>query len=226
MIISRIRLSNSPSAGSLFRLLGDRLGTYESHRLVWALFADNPDKPRDFLYRLDWKSGRPEIITVSAEPPQDHHNLFEIESKPYDPALRPGDRLAFMVRVNPVWRKEVDGRRRKVDVVMDGVHARRAAGETKSDRLEVARAVLPGWLDRQGERDGFRLAPEALLVETYDRVEFVSSTRRRVTLAGCDLRGELTVTEPDAFRRMLFGGLGASKAFGYGLVLVRRPLGA
>lgn len=225
MIISRIRLSDSPSAGSLFRLLGDRLGAYESHRLVWALFADDPDKQRDFLYRLDWKAGRPEIITVSAEEPQDHHNLFHIESKPYAPALRSGDRLAFMVRVNAVWRKEVDGRRRKVDVVMDGVHARRAAGDAKPDRLEVARAVLPGWFDRQGERDGFRLVPDALLVETYDRVEFLSSARRRVSLAGCDLRGDLTVTDPDAFRRMLFEGLGASKAFGYGLVLVRRPLG-
>lgn len=225
MNISRIRLSDRPSAGSLFRLLTDRMGAYESHRLVWALFGDTADRDRDFLYRLDWRGGRPEIMAVSAEAPHDEHNLFDIETKPYDPALRAGDRLSYMIRLNPVLRKEVDGRRRKVDVVMDAVHARRATGETHPDRMEVARAALPDWLARQGRRDGFESVPDALVVEAYDRVEFVSSARRRVQIAGVDLRGELTVTDPDAFRHMLFTGLGSAKAFGYGLMLVRRAMG-
>lgn len=225
MIISRIRLSERPSAGSLFRLLSDRLDAYESHRLVWALFGDDPERERDFLYRLDWRGGRPEIMAVSQEEPRDEHNLFDIETKAYAPALRAGDRLSYMIRLNPVLRKEVDGRRRKVDVVMDAVHARRAAGEAHPDRREVARSVLPDWLAHQGRRDGFEPVAEALVVDSYDRVQFFSRARRRVQIAGVDLRGELTVTDPDAFQRMLFGGLGSAKAFGFGLMLVRRAVG-
>lgn len=222
MFLSRVRLSAAPSAGSLFRLLAGRLDAYESHRLVWALFGDDPARKRDFLYRYDQHDGRPEILIVSATEPQDHHNLFSIETKPYAPDLRAGDRLTFMARLNPVWRKEVNGKRRKVDVVMDEVQRRKAAGAVKVDRLEAARAALPEWLAVQGRRDGFAVDPDRLLVEGYDIHDFVSRDRQKVRVAGVDLRGELHVTDPAAFTTMLHRGLGASGAFGFGLVLVRR----
>jgi CRISPR system Cascade subunit CasE len=222
MRLCRIRLSSRPSAGSLFGLLTDRLGTYESHRLVWSLFGDDPDRRRDFLYRLDMKGGRPEIMAVSDRDPVDHHHLFEIESKDYAPDLREGDRLSVMARLNPIWRKEVEGKRRKVDVVMDEVHRRKAEGESRPDRLTAARDALPAWFARQGQTGGFALEPEHLVVDAYDRQRFRSAKGDDVQVAGVDLRGVLRVTDPEAMRMSLFSGLGSSKAFGYGLLLVRR----
>jgi len=37
-----------------------------------------------------------------------------------------------------------------------------------------------------------------------------------------DFQGILTVTDPELFRKALYEGLGKSKAFGCGLMLVRR----
>jgi CRISPR system Cascade subunit CasE len=90
--------------------------------------------------------------------------------------------------------------------------------------MEVARTVLPDWLARQGLRDGFEPVADALMVEAYEGARFFSRARRPVQISGVDLRGELTVTDPDAFRRMLFQGLGSAKGFGYGLMLVRRAM--
>lgn len=222
MFISRVRLSSAPSAGSLFRLLAGRLDAYESHRLVWALFGDDPDRRRDFLYRFDQSGDRPEMMIVSATKPQDPHHLFEIDSKPYAPALEAGDTLTFMARLNPIRRKLVDGKERKVDVVMDEVHRRRAAGEARVDRLEAAAVAVPAWLADHGERRGFAVDPDAVLVEGYGVHRFRTRGRQDATVAGVDLRGRLTVTDPDAFTRTLFQGLGAGRGFGFGLMLVRR----
>jgi CRISPR system Cascade subunit CasE len=222
MFISRVRLAATPSAGSLFRLLAGRLDAYESHRLVWALFGDDPDRQRDFLYRFDQNGDRPEMMIVSATEPQDPHHLFEIDSKSYGPALGAGDRLTFMARLNPIRRKLVDGKERKVDVVMDEIHRRRAAGDIRVDRLEAAAAAMPGWLSAQGERRGFAIDSDAVLVEGYDVHRFRTRGRQDATVAGVDLRGCLTVTDPDAFTRTLFQGLGAGRGFGFGLMLVRR----
>lgn len=222
MFLSRVTLSEAPSAGSLFRMLAGRLDAYESHRLVWALFGDDPNRERDFLYRYDQQRGRPELMIVSAQPPMDNHNLFHIESKPYAPDLRAGDRLTFMARINPVWRKEVDGKRRKVDVVMDEIHRSRREKDGPVDRLDVAAEALPPWFAAQGQRGGFTLEDDSLVVEAYGRHRFRTRDGGDVTVAGVDVRGAVRVTEPDSFRETLFQGLGTSRAFGFGVMLVRR----
>lgn len=223
MFISRVRLSEAPSAASLLRLVGDRLGPYETHRLVWSLFADQGDRRRDFLYRMDQHDGRPEYHIVSSRPPEDRHNLFRIETKDFQPDLRAGDRLRVMTRINPVWRKDVAGKQRKVDVVMDELQRRRAAGDdTSADRNAIAQETVPAWLDHQGDRSGFRLLRDAFVAESYEIAEFRSRDGHAVRIAGVDCRAELEVVDADACRSMLFGGLGPSRAFGYGLVLARR----
>lgn len=222
MFLSRVSLADTPSAGSLFHMLAGRLDAYDSHRLVWALFGDDPNAQRSFVYRYDQKRGRPELMIVSAREPVDNHNLFHIETKPYAPDLRAGDSLTFMARINPVWRKEVDGKRRKVDVVMDEVHRTRADHDGPVDRLEAAGVALPAWFAAQADRGGFALEEGSLVVDAYGRHRFRTRDGGDVTVGGVDLHGAVRVTDPDAFQEVLFQGLGASRAFGFGLMLVRR----
>lgn len=222
MYLSRVRLSTAPSAGSLFRMLADQLDAYESHRLVWALFGDDPDRKRDFLYRYDQSNGRPELMVLSATPPVDHHNLFQIDSKEFAPDLKAGDCLSFMARLNPVWRKDVGGKRRKVDVVMNEVHRCKAEGADHVNRIEAAGPAISQWLDVQAARCGFALEDDQLAVDSYDIHQFRSRSGSDVRIAGADVRGVVRVTDPEAFGTMLVEGLGASRAFGFGLVLVRR----
>ncbi len=220
MFISRIRLSDEPSAATLLKMLGAGVGSYENHRLLWSLFGDDPDRRRDFLFRLEWKGGRPEFIAVSSRPPEDRHSLFKIETKPYAPDLRAGDRLRVIGHVNPVVRKEEDGKRKKVDVVMDEIHRRKRAADADLNRLSAAQTAVAAWLAEQGMRNGFRL--DRSEVSAYDVESFRTAAGHLARVAGVDLVAEVEVVEPQGVTELLFNGLGSSRAFGYGLLLARR----
>ena len=38
---------------------------YQSHQLVWQLFADHTERQRDFIYRYEASNGSPIFYTVS-----------------------------------------------------------------------------------------------------------------------------------------------------------------
>src|SRR4051794_2426010 len=101
-VLARARLRRNVPAQALARVLvpedqGARLGT--AHALVWALFADTPDRRRDFL----WRETQPgEFLILGNRPPTDLHGLFDLEYKQFAPALRPKQRLRFDLRFNPV----------------------------------------------------------------------------------------------------------------------------
>ena len=59
-----------------------------SHRLIWSLFAGEPDAKRAFLWREE-ASGR--FLVLSEQLPADHaHGLFDLDSKPFAPNLAAG----------------------------------------------------------------------------------------------------------------------------------------
>ena len=98
----RARLRRDRPAQALARVLvpqedGARMGV--AHSLVWALFADKPDRHRDFL----WREVQPgEFLILAPRPPVDRHDLFSLECKPFVPVLRTGQSLGFDLRANPV----------------------------------------------------------------------------------------------------------------------------
>ena len=203
-------------------------------RLIWTLFPGN-DAKRDFLWRAD---GSGKFLIVSARRPQPSRLFQPIESKPYAPVLAPGDRLAFVLRANATKDRRCapkeeaapgTARRprhdRRVDIVMHAMREQEADGNEEGDgrasrRIEAAVTVAKFWLARQGESRGFLVETSA--VEDYR----VSVLRRRggkmATFGILDLKGVLTIRDPEEFARTLFTGLGRARAFGCGLILVRR----
>ena len=67
---------------------------------------------------------------------------------------------------------------------------------------------------------GFTPDPETLMVEGYDQHQ--EKPDETLCFSTVDFSGQLTVTDPQAFRTALLGGVGSAKAFGCGLLLVRR----
>lgn len=120
LYLSRVSLRRDASLAALAALLlpadtGEQAAT--AHRLIWAAFADGPERRRDFLWRQD-EAGR--WLVLSSRQPHDPHQLFEIESKLFDPVLTEGQRLTFALRANAVvTRKDEKGRSKRSDVVMD-----------------------------------------------------------------------------------------------------------
>jgi len=105
---------------------------------------------------------------------------------------------------------------------------------TRSDKLEWAMKsavdqALEKWLVSKGESHGFVLCKDG-----YEQLKLQSSgylwhalseKAKRGTKSGfssVDFTGELEVRDVDKFEDALFSGIGRSKAFGCGLLMVRR----
>lgn len=220
--LSRARLRRDTAAtSSLARLLvpdGEGPRVAAGHRLVWALFADTPDRRRDFLWREE-APGR--FMALSARPPTPVPDLFEVEARPFEPALAVGDRLGFTLRANPVVsRSGAPGQRgTRHDVVMDALRSL-PREERAAARLEVATTAGLEWLQRQGVAHGFK--PCTVGVDGYEPTRVPREKGRPIQFSQLEFTGMLTVTDPTTFLPALAGGFGRARAFGCGLMLIRR----
>ncbi len=189
-----------------------------AHRLVWALFADGPDRARDFLWREE-VPGR--FMTLSARPPADPHGLFDLSFKQFEPALSPGDRLGFSLRVNPVVARPVaKGQRgKRHDVVMNILHDI-PVGARAEARPEAIAAAGQAWLARQGEAHGFKPLGQAAC-DGYNRIR-VPHAKGPAVFGVMDINGVLEVQDPGVFLAKLAAGFGRARPYGYGLMLIRR----
>lgn len=226
MYLSRLTLSRKPSVAALGELLaptdeGRRLDAH--HRLIWTAFAGDRAARRDFLWR-DEGDGR--FLVLSVREPQ-RTELFEgPEVKLFAPDLAAGDRLAFLLRANATRTVKTErvtpsGKRERAhrDVVMEALHD--VPDKDRADvRLELAQKAGRTWLAGQGTRAGFRVA--AASVTAYDVLEPPARGRRRPRFGVLDLEGVIEITDPSAFLTRLSAGFGRAKAFGCGLMLIRR----
>ncbi|RVU45717.1 type I-E CRISPR-associated protein Cas6/Cse3/CasE [Lujinxingia sediminis] len=210
---------------------------YQGHQLVWSLFRDHAERERDFVYRWDTASQAPVIYVVSEREPQDREGVFELLTKDFRPSLEKGQRLAFSVRINPVVKRRDENNKRVVhDVVMNAKKAIKDAGEWSSREftlLDLARDEGIKWLTSTSETDGktlksraekggFEVKASSVGAENYVRRTFKKPRNGRgVTFATLDLHGELVVNDPEAFKHVLFEGIGPTKAYGCGLMMVR-----
>jgi CRISPR system Cascade subunit CasE len=230
--LSRAKLRRDAEIAAIAPLLvpeGEDARIGAAHRLVWSLFADRPERQRDFL----WHEESPgDFLLLSRRPPRDAGNLFEIETKPFAPMLRPGERLDMRLRANPVvtTAKPDEKGRRRHDVVMHALKKTRsgARAEQRAHELgwmedEAGRSLPPdaprAWLERQGQRAGFAVLD--LTVLAYAQVRL---PRRGgdVRFSAVDLEGRIGVERPEDFLAAVVNGFGKAKAFGCGLMLLRR----
>ncbi len=226
LFLSRARLRRDARVAALAGLLVPADGSARaaaSHRLVWALFSDGAERPRDFL----WREEAPGLfLALSRRPPNALDDLFEIESKPFAPVLSAGDRLGFALRANPVVSRKAPGdargtRGRRHDVVMDRLHALPQGTPRRALRPDAVVEAGRAWLGRQGETHGFAPVGE-VGVDGYDSIALPREGARPARFGVLDFEGMLTVTEPAQFLKALACGFGRARAFGCGLMLIRR----
>lgn len=230
LYLTQMRISRAPSAQALASLISpkDAAARIDAHhKLVWAAFADGPERTRDFLWREDSDGG---ILCLSARAPVQSELFEPFTSKRFAPDLAPGDRLSFALRANATRAKRgaapgshaTPTRSGRVDVVMDALHAMPQADRAGA-RMEVAQREGAAWLARQGEAAGFR--PLGVTVEgyaTHALPDYRGPRRGQPQFGTLDMSGVLEVTDPVAFVSQLARGFGRAKAFGCGLMLIRR----
>ena len=218
MYLSRLELRTEATANR--RFWADLEDLYGAHQAIWQLFSDGAARKRDFLFRKEGEGAGARWLTLSAREPRDGRGFWKVECKPFSPRLAVGDRLRFLVRVNPTVAKSREGRSSaRHDVVMNEKR-RLPAGAGERPEPAIVHSACGAWLQARSERHGFALDTAELAVDGYRQLGGRRPGDLRVSVV--DLDGVLTVQDPERFTTMLFQGLGPAKSFGCGLMLVRR----
>lgn len=210
---------------------------YAWHALLAAVFgADAAPRP----FRVQTRRGRPPILlfysgkdaaalaeAAAFADPQAYAALGMdgLATRPM-PALPPGRRLAFDLRVRPVQRSDRGGdraRTRERDVLI-------VAREAADDPGLPPERVYPDWVTAQLGRHGAaveRLTLRAVEGEDVQRRGPPGKDGRRPLrrIAGHSVvvDGILRIDDAEIFRTALARGIGRHRAFGYGMLLLRPP---
>jgi CRISPR system Cascade subunit CasE len=235
MFFSRVIIDSSPlSQIKLLKILQSDL--YAMHQLIWKLFPVDPQKKRDFLYRQEFEKeqlasssarrGMPLFYILSEREPVPTGDLLSVETKKYAPKLKAGMRLGFDVRVNPVIARGVEGKKNssKHDIMMDAKKKAKEQGLKNALAVEqFMNTAAVEWLAEKSKKAGFSLSDEAAVeVSGYQQERLRKRGGKEIRFSSVDISGSLTVTEPELFRKILFTGIGHSRSFGCGMMMIRR----
>lgn len=225
MYLSRLTLQTQQlSVYDITRAFG--ADGYRTHQTLWDLFGGDPDAARDFLYRRDDQGGVLRFLVLSERQPEDRRGVWAVETKPYRPQVREGQVLAFSLRLNPVVsRRDAQGRQQRHDIVMDYKHRLKNEGTPPGQwpgRAELVRQGAWTWLSQRMHKLGFVLSEAAFFTEAYEQHQLFKKDKSPIHLSTVDCRGHLTVKDTERFQRTLTKGIGPAKAFGCGLLLVKK----
>jgi CRISPR system Cascade subunit CasE len=218
--ITRAELRRDDAARVAFTsLLVDAGGRDAGHRLVWTLFADDPNARRDFLYR-EAEVGR--YLIVSKRRPNDPQGLWTIDTKPYALEVEVGARLGFALRANPTrWVKTAEKPNgTRVDVVM---HAKKSSGGTLDPGAVEACAL--DWLFEREAALGVRFDRRRCSGGGYRQVKIDRGPAKPIQFSVIDYDGAFEVVDPTVLWKVAIEGVAKAKAHGCGLLLMRRAGG-
>lgn len=176
------------------------VSAYDLHKLLWNCFPGRPEAKRDFLFRCDNRGAELKILMLSETKPEACAWAMWDGVKEVDPAFPAGTLYCFRLRANPTVRTKEDGKLRAV------------TGEEE----------LNGWLARKGESNGFALRAEPEFADC--RLERFPKTPggREISLNVVEIGGVLAVTDEAAFGEAFRRGIGRGRAFGCGMLLLKR----
>jgi len=190
---------------------------YELHRRIWRLFPGEPgEKRRDpdeqragFLFRVEEnRPGRPaRALVQSRRTPQPAEGIRLVATREFDPQPSTGQQLAFLLTANPI--KNV-----KDQQLEHKPGKRRDTCRVPLIREEEQRAWLARKLEGAAQIEAVTVLPH--------QPTFFRRGNRAGKLVTVTFEGVLRVDDPVALVNRLLNGIGPAKAFGCGLMLVRR----
>lgn len=196
---------------------GDVRNPYEIHRRVWKLFPGEEKEARagweeehqGFLFRAEqYAPGRPaKLLVQSRSAPKEVAGIALLGTREFDPQPRAAQRLAFVLTANPV--KTID------DANKDDKPGKRSP---KVRVPLVKEQAQREWLSRK--------FASAAVVEAVSILAQAPLYFRKGSRAGkvvpVTFEGVIKVEDGALLRELLLRGIGPAKAFGCGLLLVRR----
>jgi len=195
-------------------------GQDQAHGLIWRLFP-NAAQPRPFLYR---ETGFNEWLVRSGEPPEpllDGPVWAAIETKEDAPIFFVQQQLRFRLRLCARGSRPPagDGPTRERGAKYDIATEARINGEQDTMTERVAQRMAQ-WLAERGARHGFAAQAESIVMAESQEIR-VRGGQTSLRYTATDLHGLLAVTGPDLMLAAYHEGIGAQRAYGCGLLLLR-----
>ncbi|UYO75796.1 type I-E CRISPR-associated protein Cas6/Cse3/CasE [Halomonas qinghailakensis] len=229
MYLSRVRIDlNGLPREKLFDVMNAE--AYTAHQLLWQLFPDY-EGARPFIFRQEMEDaeegrstkGLPLFYVLSDREPTSVTGLLNAESKPFTPELNVGDTLAFRLRANPTVAVPIPGKRgQRADVLMAAKKPFPPGQRTSQACVDAMNGKAREWLESRAETWGFRL-PVTPELGAYRQHVLNKGSGKPVQFSTVDYEGLLEVTDPEKLIDTMAQGIGRAKAFGGGLLLLRRP---
>lgn len=190
---------------------------YELHRQLWRLFPGVENESRrsgdesrqGFLFRVEERlSGRPtRLLVQSRRAPGAATGVNVIGFREFNPQPAVGQYLAFLLTANPI------------KTIVDTQREAKTAKKSEKCRVPLIREEAQReWLARKLAQAAHIEAAEVL---PHPPLYFRKGSQGG-KLATVTYEGTLRVSNPGALNECLENGIGPAKAFGCGLLLVRR----
>ncbi len=190
---------------------------YDLHRNLWRLFPGEERESRDsgeadrqgFLFRIEHSAtGRPtRLLVQSRRPPEVTGGIALVRTREFIPKPVTGQRLAFLLTANPI------------KTIADAQREAKSGKQSEKCRVPLIKEdEQRAWLVRKlsvgAEIEATDVLPHP---PTYFR-----KGNRGGKLVTCTFEGVLRVRDPGSLATLMENGIGPAKAFGCGLLLVRR----
>jgi CRISPR system Cascade subunit CasE len=200
---------------------------YSLHQNIWALVSRNRKQKRDFLYRVEYDAYQniKHIYLLAPNQISSQNNIRIAVSPKYQPQLEMGEFLYFKLRANPIIKRKENGKAKEYGIIMDAKHQFNKNGQNYQEQFslnELIHDVGIKWLVRKGEQHGFSVKQVEVKIDNDCEYTVKPPGKQAFTLRTLDFEGRLKIVNAGRLKKALFEGIGSAKAFGCGLMLVRR----
>jgi CRISPR system Cascade subunit CasE len=200
---------------------------YFIHEQIWQLASLSKNQKRDFLYRVEYDAYKnvKSILLLASHPVQSTHEMQIQVSPLYNPQIIEGEVLHFKLRANPVVKRKENGKPKEYGLIIDAKHQLKKKGLVCGEDYSLDEIIHKKgleWLERKGIQHGFFVENWNVAVGGDDEYLVSAEGKNNFLIRTLDFEGKLTVRNTGLFIKALFGGVGSAKAFGCGLLMVRR----
>jgi len=219
----------SDTSGFLYReeTTKEQLNTPRNLPLYYVLSKSQPDKP-SLLFDVETKPFTPTLVTGESL-------LFKLRANPIiakkNPDKKHSQRHDVIMNaqrdflINACHERSLEtiaknkGSLQKVLLSHEDFSGKDGVRSLKKKMDLAIESAVHNWLSKRGDLYGFEL--ESVQATSY-RWHALPEKGKTAGFSSIDYEGRLKVTSSILFTQMLVDGLGPSKAFGCGLMLIRR----
>jgi CRISPR system Cascade subunit CasE len=200
---------------------------YFLHQQIWGLVSRNEQQKRDFLYRVEYDACKnvQAILLLANHKVESTKTMTVYVSPPYNPQIGAGEYFHFKLRANPVVKRRENGKLKEYGLILDAKHQLKKQELHYNDDYSLDELIQEkgmAWLEKKALQHGFAVKNWDVAIGNDGEYKVNANEKQPFIIRTLDFEGRLEVTDAEKFKAALLCGIGSAKAFGCGLLMIRR----